>query len=84
MVACTLSGSKSERADRGKPQMRRDDREHPRAAAQVHELAAIRQRQQELQAQPRRVVRAGSEGLAGIDHYVDRSSRLDAPMEVAR
>jgi hypothetical protein len=54
-------------------QLRRGDRQHARAAAEVHQRAAQLELEQQLQAQARRRVRAGAEGLRGVDDDVERA-----------
>ena len=51
------------------------DRQHAAAAAPVGERAVRLELEQQLEAQPRRVVRAGPERLAGVDHHVDARPR---------
>ena len=59
-------------ASTGRPaEPRGGDREHAGAAAPVGERARGLELEQQLQAQPGRVVRAGAEGLARVDHEVD-------------
>ena len=74
-VAATASGSTSQADNGSVAQARGRDGQHAGAAAPVGERAARLEVQQELEAQPRRVVRARAEGRAGLDHEVDAAPR---------
>src|SRR5437762_1916710 len=56
------------RGDRGgKAQLRRGDHEHSRAAADIEQGCSVELADQ-LEAKPRRRMRTGAEGPAGVDH----------------
>ena len=65
--------------DGAEAQLRRGDRQHPRAGAPVGERSArvprVGELQQQLEAHPRGGMGAGPERLARVDHDVDRSPR---------
>ena len=71
--------SLSTRCHRREAEPRRRDRQHPRAAAEVGERAARLEPEHQLERQPRGRVRAGAEGLAGVDHEVERAARAAPP-----
>ena len=67
LVASTACGSKSTASTGAKPSLAAGDREHARPAADVEQAARLLP-QQQLQAEPRRRVRAGAERAPGVDH----------------
>ena len=72
-----------DRQHRPIPEPRRRDRQHAAARAPVRQRAARVELEQQLEAEPRRVVRARPERLAGVDDEVDRPSPRPAPPPTA-
>ena len=61
--------------DRPEAELRRGDRQDAGAAADVHDRTLRVELAEQLEAEPRRVVRARAEGLARVDDHVDRAGR---------
>ena len=70
-VASTEAASQSHASTGSQPSRAAAIASTPAAAAPVGERAVRLELEQQLEAQPRRVVRAGPERLAGVDHQVD-------------